>query len=154
MLALIIVPALALVPFTAPKVAPADAPAGVFSAARAMPHLQVIAREPHPVGSPADAEVRDYLLRQLTALGFTPEIQKTQVLSGQFGSIAQVQNILVRIPGTDSTRAVLITAHYDSVVSGPGTGDNGVSVAAMLETLGALRAGPALRNDDLPVQRW
>ncbi|HEU5424650.1 MAG TPA: M28 family peptidase [Nitrolancea sp.] len=147
LLALVLVPLLALAPFIPPQVAPATAPAAAFSAERALPHLQVIARQPHPVGSPADAQVRDYLLQQLIALGFTPEIQQADVLSGQFGAMAHVENILVRLPGADSTRAVLITAHYDSVVSGPGTGDDGVSVAAMLETLRALRAGPALRND-------
>jgi Zn-dependent M28 family amino/carboxypeptidase len=38
-------------------------------------------------------------------------------------------------------------AHYDSAVGAPGAGDNGMSVAALVETLRALRVGPALRND-------
>jgi hypothetical protein len=59
-----------------------------------------------------------------------------------------VKNILVRIDGTAPTsRAVVITAHYDSVVTGPGAGDDGMSVAAMLETLRTLQAGPSPRND-------
>jgi hypothetical protein len=147
LLALALVPILALMPFSPPEVVPATAPATVFSAERALPHLHAIAQQPHPVGSPENAQVRDYLFQQLTDLGFQTEIQQTTVLSGEFGAIAEVQNLLVRIPGTDSTRAVLITAHYDSVVGSPGTGDNGVSVAAMIETLRALQAGPALRND-------
>lgn len=147
LLTFVLVPFFAIVPFIPPDVVPATAPATAFSAERALPHLRTIAQQPHPVGAPAEAQVREYLLRQLTDMGLTPEIQQADVLSGQFGSVAHVQNILVRLPGTDSTRAVLVTAHYDSVVSGPGTGDDGVSVAAMLEALRALRAGPALRND-------
>jgi hypothetical protein len=59
-----------------------------------------------------------------------------------------VENVLVRVEGTEPTsRPVLITAHYDSVVTGPGTGDNGMSVAAMLETLRAIHTGPPPRND-------
>jgi hypothetical protein len=42
---------------------------------------------------------------------------------------------------------VLITAHYDSVPVGPGAGDDGASVAAMLETMRVLEAGPPLKND-------
>jgi hypothetical protein len=56
--------------------------------------------------------------------------------------------VIVRVPGTkSSTPDVLITAHYDSVPVGPGAGDDGVSVAAMLETMRALKAGPPLQND-------
>jgi hypothetical protein len=56
--------------------------------------------------------------------------------------------VIVRVPGTRSSAPdVLITAHYDSVPVGPGAGDDGVSVAAMLETMRALKAGKPLKND-------
>jgi Zn-dependent M28 family amino/carboxypeptidase len=42
---------------------------------------------------------------------------------------------------------VLITGHYDSATSAPGAADNGVSVAAMLESMRALEAGKPLKND-------
>ena len=47
------------------------------------------------------------------------------------GKATKVENILVRIEGTQPSQAVLITAHYDSVPSAPGAGDNGMAVAAM-----------------------
>jgi hypothetical protein len=142
--------ALALYQFVPPTVVPAGAPATEFSAERAMAHLEVIAREPHPVGSPENARVRDYLIHEISAMGLRPQVQKTTVFpSGPDDAAAvKVENILIRIEGTEpASRAVLITAHYDSVVTGPGAGDNGMSVAAMLETLQALKAGPPLRND-------
>ncbi len=41
---------------------PVDAPTTVFSTGRAMQDLEVIAREPHPIGlSQAHADMHDYL---------------------------------------------------------------------------------------------
>ncbi len=145
--ALVLLGALAIAPYIPRSVVPASAPADVFSAERALPHLQAIAREPHPVGSPANARVRDYLIGQLSALSLQPEVQRTAVFDAREGVGAIVENVLVRLPGTASTGAVLLTAHYDSVTSTPGAGDNGMAVAAMVETLRAVRAGPPLRND-------
>jgi hypothetical protein len=141
--------ALALHQFVPPAVVPAGAPAKEFSAERAMAHLEVIAREPHPVGSPENARVRDYLMEQLSALGLRPQVQETTVFptAPDDAEAITVENVLVRIEGTSPSRAVLVTAHYDSVVTGPGAGDNGMAVAAMLETLRTLEAGPPPRND-------
>jgi hypothetical protein len=38
-------------------------------------------------------------------------------------------------------------SHYDSVIAGPGANDDGTAVAALLETIRALRAGPPIQND-------
>jgi hypothetical protein len=42
---------------------------------------------------------------------------------------------------------ILLVSHYDSVVGSPGASDDGAAVAAMLEALRALRAGPPLAGD-------
>src|SRR5205823_3811937 len=44
------------------KVGAPDAPFQTFSSARAMSHVQTIARQPHPLGTSAEADVRRYLL--------------------------------------------------------------------------------------------
>lgn len=131
----------------------ADAPLPVFSAGRAMPHLFEIAQRPHPVGTPENARVRTYLIGQLRALGLEPQLQSTLGVSrsARILNAGQVQNILVRVPGKASDhasrKALLLAAHYDSVPHGPGAGDDGASVAAILETLRALKNSPALSND-------
>ena len=133
-----------------PSVVPATAPATEFSAERAVAHLRTFARVPHPVGTKAHDDVRDYILRQLSALGVQPEVETATVVSPRWGSpynAATVQNIVARLPGTASTRAVMLSGHYDSVSAGPGASDDGHAVAAELETLRALRPGPRLRND-------
>ncbi len=134
---------------TPPALVPASAPAAVFSGERAMQHLRVIAAEPHTVGSPAQAQVRDYLAQEIQAMGLMPIIQDaTAALPGEKGIFASnLHNILVRIPGAQSTGAVAIMAHYDSQPNTTGASDDGAAVAGILETMRAIQAGPQLRND-------
>ena len=122
-----------------PRAAPADAPNTRFSAGRAMADLQTVASEPHMAGSRAQELVRAYIVEQVESLGLQPVIETS----------GRIANILVRLPGTDSSGTVLVSGHYDSQPPSPGAGDNGVSVAAMLESLRVLHAGPPLRNDIL-----
>ncbi|GAB3637333.1 hypothetical protein GCM10027422_29230 [Hymenobacter arcticus] len=133
-----------------PRPVPATAPATEFSAARALAEVAVVARQPHPLGSPAQAAVRDYLLRRCRALGVAATMQDTSILVVDDGQVtaARVQNVVARLPGRQpGGKAVLVLAHYDSQPHAPGAGDDGAGVAAMLETLRALRAGPPLAND-------
>lgn len=123
-----------------PRAAIDDVPADVFSAARAMQDLAVVAAEPHPIGSPAQREVRDYLVGEARSLGLPVQVQRDPVSGGQ--------NVIVRLEGTANTgRDVLITSHYDSAPGAPGAGDDGISVAGMVETMRVLHASDPLRND-------
>ncbi|SEK58154.1 Zn-dependent amino-or carboxypeptidase, M28 family [Nonomuraea pusilla] len=133
-----------------PDPVPAQAGPGEFSSARAMEHLKQIAVEPRPTGSPRAAAVRDLLVRTLTSAGFTAQVQVTTVVRGQAPGMftgARVENVVARLRGMQQGPAVLLSAHYDSVPAGPGANDDGVAVAALLETARALKAGPPLRND-------
>lgn len=116
-----------------------------------MKHLEAIAQMPHPVGSSDHARVRDYILAEITALEQIPEAQKTRVLKDDRGFPflgATVENILVRLKGSGDGKALLFVAHYDSVPTGPGASDDGSAVAALLETMRALKEGPPLKTDD------
>lgn len=133
-----------------PAAVAANAPLSEFASARAMNYVQNIGQRPHPIGSAEHAVVRDYIIKELTALGVKPEVQKATALSklSQTPVIAgSVENIIARLNGSNNTKAILLTGHYDSVPTGPGSSDDGTAVAAMLETLRALKAGPPLRND-------
>lgn len=133
-----------------PDPVPASAPDTVFSSARAMAHVHRIAAEAHPPGSPAHAGVRDYLLEELRRLGHEPTVQTATSITGGGGSLtaATVRNVLARIPGSEpGGRAVLVTAHYDGREISRAAADDGSGVAAILESLRALAAGPGLRND-------
>jgi hypothetical protein len=113
----------------------ATAPPTAFSAERALPVVADLAREPRPLGSAANDRARDVLVARLTALGLTTTVH------------APIRNIEATSPGTAPTGQVVLAAHLDSVRQGPGAADDAAAVAAILETVRALRAGPPLRND-------
>ncbi len=152
---------LAVRPIVVPPAAlPASAPPDTFSSGRALEHLRVIAAQPHPVGSPANLKVRDYIVQQIRAMGLTPVIQEaTGTVPGSLGLMsAHLYNILARIPGTAGPAGgvVGVMAHYDSQPNTPAAADDGVGAASLLETMRAILAGsrqqPAvagsgLRND-------
>lgn len=128
----------------------ADAPPSEFSSGRAMLHLAAIAREPHPIGSPSHAAVREYIVKELGALGLAPEVQRATAVSktGRRTVAADVQNVVARLRGgAGGGEAVMLVAHYDSVMHSHGASDDGAGVAALLETARALKSGPAPRND-------
>ena len=122
-----------------PRPAPANAPATSFSAARALPDIEIIAKAPHPMGSPQNAAVRDHLIRRMTALGLEPQVQRADALfqrkRGEDVAIAggRVENIIGVLPGRDrAAPAVAVMAHYDSVPGSPGAADDAVGEIAVL----------------------
>ncbi len=133
-----------------PEPLPASAPPAEFSSGRALEHIRAIARVPHPMGSPENAAVRDYLVEELTDLGLEPEVQRAKAARFAIGGLVagMPENVLARLEGAaDADKAFLLVAHYDSVPTGPGASDDGAGVAAMLETARVLKAGPQLKND-------
>jgi hypothetical protein len=132
-----------------------------FSCERAIVHLRAVASVTHPSNSPADRAVRDYLLGQMREMGLEPRVLSARAVG--YGRLLSFDNLLGRLPGTThgpstslrtgpstSLRtgpALVLCCHYDSVPFGPGAGDDGAAVAALMETMRALKAGPPLRND-------
>ncbi len=124
-----------------------DAPVTEFSAGRAGEVLRDLLGDgsPHPLGSPANAKVRERVMAQLRALGYSPEVQTGDTCQAGWGC-AKVSNVLARLPGRQPGKAVLLVAHYDSVPAGAGASDDMTGTAAVLEVARALKAGPAPRN--------
>ncbi len=133
-----------------------DAPATEFSGGRAREVLRTLVGDgsPHPVGSPANARVRDTILAELRRLGYAPEVQEGTACSRSL-NCAHVQNILARLDGaqagTQAGKAVLLMAHYDSVPAGPGVGDDLSGVASILEVARVLKADPSSQKLRNPV---
>lgn len=145
-----------------PPLSDQKAPISEFSEAGAMRDVRAIARMPHPLASAEHERVREYIVARLRELGANPEVQTLTVARHTpFGpdTWAVVRNILTRIPGSPatpgsagvpglkSTGAVMMVANYDSVPSGPGAGDDAASVAAILDTIRALKVSRPPRND-------
>ncbi|HNR29702.1 MAG TPA: M20/M25/M40 family metallo-hydrolase [Candidatus Hydrogenedentes bacterium] len=132
-----------------PRPLPEDGLETEFSAHRALRHNSVIAKEPHPAGSPANEKVQTYIFETLQSFGVEAEAVSEFVV-GRRGA-GQRNMILGRIPGTANTKAFALMAHYDSVPYGPGAADDGAGVSAMLEVARALKASPPLQNDVILV---
>lgn len=138
-----------------PRPAPLDA-AG-FSAERALRDIAVIAREPHPVGSPANAKVRDYLLGRMSQLGLSPTVQETDALSSspdypQWLAGARVQNLIGVLPGKDrSLPPLVLMSHYDSAPGSPGAADDATAVAVSLEVIRDLQTAKIQPARDIVV---
>ena len=124
---------------------------GSFATERAHATLQSLLAEqvPHPTGSPENRRVRDRILAQFRAAGYEPEVQATFQCAppDKAAGCTQVENIIAVLKGSGEGRAILSTAHYDSVPAGPGVGDDGVGVVVMLELARTLKALPPARND-------
>lgn len=129
-----------------PAAKPANAPADEFSGVRAKNILRQLVGNgaPHPVGSAADAVVRDGILAQLKQLGYQPRVQES--FACEEGRCADVKNILARLDGREAGPAVMLAAHYDSVPAGPGASDDGAGIVSELEIARALKASPPLRH--------
>lgn len=131
-----------------PTPVPADSPLSGFSAQRALRHVDAIARAPHPVGSAAHRQVRDYLQATLRDMGLQVETQSALVANryrptGMGAVFAPVENIVATLPGNAGTPgrqadSLLLMAHYDSAHTTPGASDDAAGVATILETVRAL----------------
>ncbi len=132
-----------------------DAPPTQFSAARAFAHVQQVGKTTHVAGSKENDDVREYLLSALRGLGVDAQVQEAIGVEGgddeSFLAAARVRNVVGVIPGQDSTGRIFLMAHYDSVQTGPGGNDDGAGVSTILETIRALKQGPAQRNDIVVV---
>ena len=126
-----------------------DAPPTEFSGERARALLQALVGDnaPHPLGSPANGELRARIVGALSGLGVAPELQSGITVCTSYGVCGAPINILARIQGSEpGDRAVLLCAHYDSVGAGPGASDNGSGVAALLEIARILQQLPRPRQ--------
>jgi hypothetical protein len=80
-----------------------------------------------------------------------PRIQETVSVQTRYrpARLAVVKNVMARLPGTGSAKALLLVAHYDTRSMTPGASDDGYGVATLLETARALVAEPGPRVSDV-----
>ncbi|KAI9184272.1 hypothetical protein H9P43_003325 [Blastocladiella emersonii ATCC 22665] len=150
--------------------APADGPA--FSARAARDHTLAIARTEHPIGSDANWEARKSILKAFSSLADSAsgKERKVEVIDASgiiafnatandasigaryttgSGLIIQDSNVYFRIPGTNERErgdrsVLLLSAHFDSVATALGTGDDAMGVGTLLEVARAVLARPPL----------
>ncbi len=115
--------------------------------AEARRHLDEIASGgPRPSGSEANGAAVRYLVDNLAEWGWEVTLQEGIGTSRRAATSGWVRNVVGWLPaasGTGDARdAVMLAAHHDSVVDGPGAMDNAASVAALLVAARQLAESP------------
>lgn len=128
-----------------------DTPEQEFSTLRALEHVKKISEKPHYLGSPAHEESKNYILEELKKLGLSPEIQEGFSL-GDKGTMSKPQNIVTKIKGTKSGKALLLLSHYDSSQhSSYGASDAASGVATILESIRAYLSQNKTPTNDIII---
>ncbi|MFP3155593.1 M28 family peptidase [Lachnospiraceae bacterium ZAX-1] len=101
--------------------------------------LLFIAEMPRENGSDRIRVIENYIKDELEVAGIKVEIIEFETQSAG-GETVTVRNIAAEIPGRDAS-PILFMAHYDSGVGTAGAGDNGMSVASLLEAATSIAGG-------------
>ncbi|KRB59359.1 peptidase M28 [Flavobacterium sp. Root186] len=120
-----------------------------FSTERALNQVEIIAQKPHYVGSTNHELVANYLKLELNRIGLETSVQEGFTLNDK-GLLVKSKNILARIKGTNSSKALLLLSHYDSAPHSfsKGASDDASGVATILEGIRAfLYAKEPQKND-------
>jgi hypothetical protein len=123
-----------------------------FSTKRALEKVKAMTKQPHYVGSPNHETVARYLFNELQSLGLKPEIQEGFTLSDG-GTLVKSKNVLAKIKGSASSKALVLLSHYDSAPHSKslGASDDASGVAVILESIRAYQANKQQPKNDIIV---
>lgn len=129
-----------------------DAPLAEFSTKRALEQVKNISQKPHFVGSENHEVVANYLVKELQNMGLQTSIQEGYSFS-DWGTLTKCKNILARIKGTKSNKALLLLTHYDSAPHSysKGASDAGSGVATILESVRAFTYAKKQHKNDIII---
>ena len=111
-----------------------EVPLSEFSTKRALSTVKAMTVKPHFVGSENHEVVAQYLQKELQHLGLETSVQEGFTLT-DWGNLTKSKNILARIKGSNSSKAVLLLSHYDSAPHSfsKGASDDASGVATIIE---------------------
>jgi glutaminyl-peptide cyclotransferase len=134
---------LAVVLLSAACLSASHTPAAKFDGGRAYEHVrQLVAIGPRPAGSAALQQTREYITKQLEALGLTVEQQPFDART-PLGAVHMV-NVRATIGGAASAKGrIVVAGHYDTKLFREfpfvGANDGGSSAALLIELARALK---------------
>jgi hypothetical protein len=111
-----------------------------------------ISQKPHFVGSENHDVVANYLVKELQNMGLETSMQEGFSFS-DWGTLTKCKNILVRIKGSNSDKALLLLSHYDSAPHSfsHGASDAGSGVATILEGVRAFTYNKTPHKNDIII---
>tara|TARA_B100000787_G_scaffold115335_1_gene86023 strand:+ start:1858 stop:4155 length:2298 start_codon:yes stop_codon:yes gene_type:complete len=123
-----------------------------FSINNALSHLKEISKEPHHTGTEAHKTVQNYIVSELQKLGLDPTIQTQTIMNKKWFAGTTVENIIVKINGSEDGKSLLLLSHYDSSPhSALGASDAGSGVVTILEGLRAFLAKKREPKNDIII---
>ncbi|TVZ56516.1 peptidase M28-like protein [Lutibacter sp. Hel_I_33_5] len=123
-----------------------------FSLNNALHHLKKITQKAHHVGSDEHTIVQKYLVNELEKLGLETQIQKQVASNEKWLAVTTTENIIARIKGSESGKALLLLTHYDSSQhSSLGASDAGSGVVTILEGIRAFLAKNQQPKNDIII---
>jgi hypothetical protein len=123
-----------------------------YSTKRALEKVKVISENPHFIGSSNHKIVGDYLVKELQKMGLETQIQEGTTIS-DWGNLTKSKNILARIKGSDSSKALLLLSHYDSAPHSysHGASDDASGIATVLEGVRAFLENKTSHKNDIII---
>ena len=123
-----------------------------FSTKRALSTVKAIAAKPHFVGSENHEVVAQYLQKELQHLGLETSIQEGFTLT-DWGNLTKSKNILARIKGSNSSKALLLLSHYDSAPHSfsKGASDDASGVATIIEGIRVFLHNKTKHKNDIII---
>jgi hypothetical protein len=129
-----------------------EVPLSEFSTKRALEQVKNISQKPHFVGSENHDVVAHYLVKELQNLGLETSVKEDFAFS-DWGTLTKCKNILARIKGSNSDKALLLLSHYDSAPhsSSQGASDAGSGVATILESVRVFVYNKTVHKNDIII---
>ena len=123
-----------------------------FSTKRALKIVEKMSENPHYVGSQNHEEVAQYLHTELTNLGLESSIQEGFTMTDK-GTLVNSKNILAKIKGSSSSKALVLLSHYDSAPHSysHGASDDASGVATIIESVRAFLHTKSKHKNDIII---
>jgi Zn-dependent M28 family amino/carboxypeptidase len=96
-----------------------------------------------PGGSEEERLAAEYIAQRLGELGYEPRIETFELPNGTTS-----RNVIASLPGSASSRSVILGAHFDTKPPSPGANDNASGCGVVLELARLLKAEPAAGRTD------
>ncbi len=123
-----------------------------FSTKRALKIVKTIAAKPHFIGSENHNSVANYLFNKLKNLGLETTFEEGFTLT-EWGNLTKSKNIIAKIKGSDSSKALLLLSHYDSAPHSfsHGAADDATGIATILESVRAFLENNSKHKNDIII---
>ncbi len=126
--------------------------ASEFSTNRALKIVKTISAKPHFIGSDYHNNVANYLFNELKNLGLETTYEEGFTLT-EWGNLTKSKNIIAKIKGSNSSKALLLLSHYDSAPHSfsSGASDDAVGIATILESVRAFKNSNSKQKNDIVI---